>query len=547
MAIKGLAFAALVFSAQLSEAAVLGPRNHWPRLASVSNATTSQEPEPELDTDTDLPTSPVPSFSSDGEDEPPALVTSENGDVCTPVGPGDVITVYSIIYTETLTWSGDPSDYVAPFAELTTPTYCDPEPTTTTTTSSSSTTSTAKWTLVPGLSDGYRTFCLIVNPTSCLREPVFNPSVIYSTKPYIAPIKATSPIITSTFFITSKNPSVVFPPSPTADYGAETDPPPQKPDQGDHQPAETNPPQSVLTPNRPTQVAITADPTKVIIGTRTISDLKPGATTRVTVGGDVYEVNPSKIVQVGGKTINRPGVGQALTVAAPTSTVIDGLSITVSGSTAVIGGYTYEIGPTAGTEIIQGRTVVISPTGISFENTGNGVTYHASLPEQTGIIVAGGEMLTLMGQSVLVIHETTITYGPGISPQTKVVDDDTIVAGSDGVTLHGSTVGGGRLRPSETNYDVVGGATLTRVGPSKMVIGGVTYTVGPGTGTTTTFVGGEDITIAPDGITVATLTIPYPFGPTVETDEDEEDGAPTGMRPSLIVVCIAIGAWALLL
>ena len=509
----------------------------------------------------------------DGQSENPtstSVITNEDGEVCTPLSDGEVVTVFSVIYTETVTWTDDPDDYTAPVPTMPLPTYC--EPTTTSTSTEVPTTEKPKLTTVSGPDDGWNTYCgTMSNGTqSCLSEPIFNPSFIFTSRP----IEKTSPLIgppedrvTSTFFITSKNPTVVFPPEKTPDYGQETQDPPGNPGNGHHPvdngnlPAQTrppsNPPQSAVQPS--TKVTITAEPTRVIIGDRTLSNLKPGATTKVTVGGVEYDINPSQIVQAGGHTVNRPGAGQALVVGSPITSVVDGIAVTVSGSRAIIGGYTYSIGSTPSTEVVQGHTVVISPTGISFEGSNKGVSYQASPPEQTGIIVAGGEMMTAIGASVIVIHETTITYGPGIPPQTETVDDDTIVIGEGGVTYRGLTISD--LGKGETRYDVVGGATLTRVGPSKIVIGDVTYTVGPGTGTTTTFVGGEDITIAPDGVTVATLTIPYPFGATVVTaipapkttepspqqteDEEEEDGAGIP-RPGWVAICIAIGAWLLL-
>lgn len=503
-----------------------------------------------------------------------SVITDEDGEVCTPLSEGEVVTVYSLIYTETLTWTDDPSDYIAPYPTMDIPTYC--EPTTPSTTSPPSTKSTPQLTSISGSDDGWNTYCSKQpnGTSSCISEPIFNPSFILTSRP----IELTSPLIappadrlTSTFFITSKNPSVVYPPDSTPDYGqnGDDDDSPGNPGNGNF-PAETRPPsgprppQSAVNPNPP-QVTITADPTQVVIGDYTLSNLKPGATTRITVGGNEYEINPSQIVQSGGKTINRPGAGQALAVANPIKTAINGVAINVSGSQVVIGGYTYTIGSTPSTEVVQGHTVVISPTGVEFKGTDQGVSFEANPPEQTGIIVAGGEMMTAIGNSVIVIHEKTITYGPGISPRTETVDDDTIVIDEHGVVVHGTTVGGDSLAGDKTRYDVVGGATLTRVGPSKIVIRDVTYTVGPGTGTTTTFVGGEDITIAPDGVTVATLTVPYPFGATVVTaipapkttdpspqetandddEDDDEDGA-GALGPGWAGVCIAIGAWLLL-
>jgi hypothetical protein len=193
------------------------------------------------------------------------------------------------------------------------------------------------------------------------------------------------------------------------------------------------------------------------------------------------------------------------------------------------------------------------------------VTFHAVAPVQTGVVVAGGEFFTAIGQSIVVIRSTTITYGPGQPERTETIDDDTIIIGPSGVIAHGTTLGGPGAPLSATKLVMAGGATLTQIGPSRVVIGGATFTVGPGSGTTTTKIGGETITIRPEGVTISTLTLPYPFGPTVvttlrpvataTTSEPKETALPAGegdedagivKRPEWGVValgfCIAIGA-----
>ncbi|PKS09048.1 hypothetical protein jhhlp_003661 [Lomentospora prolificans] len=517
-----------------------------------------------------------------GEGNPSSsLVTSNDGGVCTSLGPGEVKTVFSIIYTETVTWTGDPSDYTPPHPTMDVPTYCDSDRGSQTTAppeapsgNATSTRDDSQW----------HTACLTETngTTICYTEPYFNPSFIFSSRPKsadatTAPVDVTQPFFgapdkelapTSTFFVTSKNPSVVFPPSKTPDYGAGNDGGSNGGNGGgnnhnpvDNTPSPKPPYESMLVTDPERKgVTITAEPTRIIINDKTLSNLNPTATTRVTVGNGIYEINPSQIIQLGGKTIDR-GVGRGLQVAAPTSAVLDGLPVTVSGGSVVIGGYTYTIGATPETRVVLGRTVVIGPTGISFRNTDASITYEGKVPEQTGVIVAGGELMTAIGKSVVVLVQTTITYGASIAPQTETIDDDTVVIGPSDVVVHGTAVGGDRLGPSQTKYDIVGGATLTQVGASRVVIKDTTYTVGPGTGTTTTFVGGENVTIAPDGITVATLTIPYPFGPTIVTmlpipsetaapaEGDDEEDLGISVRPDwaagITALSIAIGVWAL--
>ena len=153
---------------------------------------------------------------------------------------------------------------------------------------------------------------------------------------------------------------------------------------------------------------------------------------------------------------------------------------------------------------------------------------------------------------MFVIHGTTITYTTLSSPLTTVIDgEDTIVLDPSagviitrnhpGAAAPGSgapaaaaatvtTLGGPLADPSATEFAVVGGATITKVGASVVIVEGVTYTVGPGataaftgtgTGTganssgekvTTVLSGsGQTVTIGPEGVVVGTMTIEYPL------------------------------------
>ncbi|EAA35195.2 hypothetical protein GE21DRAFT_5676 [Neurospora crassa] len=180
----------------------------------------------------------------------------------------------------------------------------------------------------------------------------------------------------------------------------------------------------------------------------------------------------------------------------------------------------------------------------------------------TEVVVVGGSLVTAIGRSVVVIYGTTITYTTLSSPLTTVVTEggeDTIVldpfagilithhnhpypdasagasasaAAAAEVTV--TTLGGAHADPSATEFAVVGGATITKVGASVVVVDGVSYTVGPsatftggkdGTITMITTVlsgGGQTVTIGPEGVVVGTMTIEYPF-----KGGDEEDGSST--------------------
>lgn len=141
------------------------------------------------------------------------------------------------------------------------------------------------------------------------------------------------------------------------------------------------------------------------------------------------------------------------------------------------------------------------------------------VPARTNTIVAGSEQITAIGQSAVVIHGATLTYKPGRSTTTEV-NGDSVTLGPDGVIVHGTTIGGANMQPGDTRYEPAGGATITEIGRSVVIIEGSTFTIGPSGGLTngtTTTLSGETVTVGPSGVSVSGATFPYPFGPTVTT------------------------------
>ena len=326
-------------------------------------------------------------------------------------------------------------------------------------------------------------------------------------------------------------------------------------------------------------ITVIIQPTAVIIDGNTIKDT-PGktATTQVVViSSQTFTIGPTQIVG-GGATITRPsapmitpgagtgaggggnaGNGGIFVVPKGTSTDLAGVPVVVTSTMAVIGGTAFDIGPGRSapttTAIVNGKTFSIGPSGIAVigGNGGGGggggsetLTFNpvagvgpgpgGVMAQPTEVVVAGGELITAIGQSVVVVHGTTITYGPSASganddgESTLVVAGETLTLGPGGITAQdGDRIlgGGPRAKPTETQFAIVGGATITQIGASVVVVeghAGTTYTVGPaslgGLTTTTEIVvngGSQTVTIGPEGVTVATMTFPYPFGPTTTT------------------------------
>jgi hypothetical protein len=301
----------------------------------------------------------------------------------------------------------------------------------------------------------------------------------------------------------------------------------------------------------------------VVINGNTITDNPAQQTQVVIVAGQTFTIDPTRVVGAGA-TIDRPSATGGPYVPVPTSTDFGSVPVVVSSSVAVIGGSSFTLGPTPTTAIVSGQTFTIGASTIAA--AGRTLPLPTS-PSPTEVVVAGGDLITAIGSSVVVIHGTTLTYQLTGPATTLTVDGDAITLGPGGITAaHGGVTLGGphAASPHDTEYALVGGATITKVGASVVVIQNVTYTVGPGTGTTTTVVGGESVTIAPSGVQVgSTLSLGYPFGATTvitpgagaggaagptatgaaaaQAGDAEEDGGLGLARPWLVGVVWAAG------
>ncbi|KAK4187082.1 hypothetical protein QBC35DRAFT_385635 [Podospora australis] len=430
-------------------------------------------------------------------------------------------TAWSIVYTSTITWYGNPEDYTPPYAPISTPdtgSSCidimsPPKFTvsvcTSTGTGSKAVTcdvsvSTSSWNY------GFQSTIRTAPSTITFLTTDKNPAVVYSTikTPNYGvsqPPKTLSQYVTATN--EGNNPGGVYNPGSGSGSGSGNNPLPM-----------SQPPAPA-----PSPITVGIKPTAVVINDNTIIDTPSKPTQVVVVSGETFTIDPTRVIGAGA-IIDRPlATGGGVFIPTPTTTTVDGVPIFLSSSVAVIGSSTFTFTPQATSTVvavIDGRTFTVGPTAIAVaSHTINLPT--APLP--TEVVVVGGELVTAIGPTLAVIRGTTITYG-GTSQgvMTTTVDDDIITLGPGGVTVHGTiTLGGPGARPSATEFAVAGGATLTKIGASVIVIKSTTYTIGPlvtgtagVTGTITTVVGGETITIMPDGVVVSTLSMGYPFGPT---------------------------------
>ncbi|KAF7550077.1 hypothetical protein G7046_g8134 [Stylonectria norvegica] len=536
---------------------------------------------------------------------PTKTTFTSNSGTCTVSSEDDTITEYSIVYTATVTFFGNHSAYSPPYPTIETPNYCGTEstlPTLSVILSGTFPISTVTLSSTDGLPGAPAPITSHKQPTpvtcakgsteSGCQEPAA-PGYGSESSEHVrsshegkeqtpTTTEAWSSKVTVTFVTTDKNPSVVYPSNPIPNYsnqgiekgdgitaqGHKTVPPNEpSPNNGD-------PPrdhQSVNLAPQPTY-AVTARGKEVIINDKTISHLDPSQTITVTVGDGTFTIYPTAVVGEGA-TVKKPRpVGTAVSVMTPKSATVGGLPVFVSGSEAVIDGTTFNLPPAGTTTEVNNEVVSIGPGKVVVD--GQTMTFQASGGEQSDVVVTGGEMVTAIGQSIFVFHSTTLTYGPNIRETTEVVDDDTITIGPSAVIAHGTTMGGTTAAQTDTTYEIVGGATITKLSPSYVIIDGTTYTAGPGASSLTKVIGGETITIGPDGVIISTTTLSYPFGSSTvttikgsatesndvpdktgesgdgEAKGDGDDSAGSFLKPSLVAgltgLCMAVGVWVLI-
>lgn len=426
-------------------------------------------------------------------------------------------TSWSIVYTSTITWYGNPEDYTPAYPPISIP---SPTPSC----------------IVPP--DVPRLTISVCTSTGTGTKYV-TCDVTTTTESWSFGIKTTAnPVV---FITTDKNPAVVYSTIRTPDYGisrpattrdshvkptqaGDISTPAynsQGPAQGMSSPSPGH--QSVTTPVPPITVGV--QPSAVVIDGNTISDNPTAKTQVVVISSQTFTINPTQVIGAG-TTINRPSATGGVFAPTPTSTNLAGLPVVISSSIAVVGGSTFTLSPTATIATVSGRTVTIGPSTIAVSSqTMSLPTY----PSPTEVVVAGGEVITAVGPSVVIIHGTTLTYETSLSTSSfTTIDDDVITFGpGGGVTAHDTlTLGGPGAEAGETEFAVVGGATITKIGASVVVIREVTYTVGPSADVITTVVGGETVAVGPDGVVVGgTMTMAYPFGPTMVITPTPQQGA----------------------
>ncbi|ORY65071.1 uncharacterized protein BCR38DRAFT_431782 [Pseudomassariella vexata] len=500
--------------------------------------------------------------------------TDDGGCPTTP----DVVTVtkWSTIYPSTITWTGKPSDY--------TPSTTYPHP------SPPPPTSTAECTPTTGrfsysVCDGSGLTCTLYStwPGSVSRggsptTGTVSTSVVFGTIPISTTSEKEKATFTVTFLTTDKNPVVVYPSPDTPDYGAGGGSSKQNSHHSvKNSVAETTPthgratspvpapftykqtaeptnqsPSGDRSPVSSTAVTVVVRTTEVIINDQTFTDNPQTKTSTVVVGTDTFVIDPTQVVGAGA-TVARPSSIGGIFVPSPMTTTLGNQEVVYGPSVYSIDGTVLTAGPIPTTAVVNGQSYTVGPQGLVYSTqTLSPITEARS----TGMVVLGAELITAIGPSLVVIEGTTITYGPGFSPSTEVIDGEIILIGPAGIIIRGTLLGGITAAMAATVYDMVGGATITQIGATEVVINDSTYTIGPAaTATITTVIGGETLTIGPNGVTSSTVSLaqPYETRTTIvpggtsavasPTEEAQNQGRP--LRPEwelgFIVTSIAIG------
>ncbi|PMD30620.1 hypothetical protein L207DRAFT_520113 [Hyaloscypha variabilis F] len=300
----------------------------------------------------------------------------------------------------------------------------------------------------------------------------------------------------------------------------------------------------------PTAGGITAEAQTTINGVPI--DVGP---TKVVLGGTTFAIGagaPDQTAYYNGKTITLGAAGVIMdqtTLAPPsplpTNNVIIGGEVfsAIGSSIAVIGGstITYGSGIPVTTDVVNGDTITIGPSGVSFDGTTLGGPDHAT-GTQLGIV--GGVSVTEVGSTLAVVDGVTLTVGPNATPTTTVINGHTVTIASSGLGVNGATLSF-PFNPT-TQAVTAGGITFSEIGSSLVVIGGTTFTFGAGATPTTDVYDGQTITIGPHGVGFKTTT----FTGATATSTHKKKNAAAGLRArklyGVLGTCIVFGVLYLL-
>ena len=192
-------------------------------------------------------------------------------------------------------------------------------------------------------------------------------------------------------------------------------------------------------------LTISVAPSGAILGNLDIKNIQSGMKPIITtLAGQRVEIGPSGIEVGSTTTIPYPTAPPITTSPIPFRVIDCGhLSVTVSGTTAIVDGRTFTCPPGSPTTstVISNRILEIGPSGVHFDATT--VDLPTITPETTAQAIS-------VGASEAVIGGKTYPVGPGATSQTVYVGGEIVTVGPEGVIVPAVTLGNGIVVPAST-------------------------------------------------------------------------------------------------
>lgn len=257
-----------------------------------------------------------------------------------------------------------------------------------------------------------------------------------------------------------------------------------------------------------TRISLDGSRTKAATGSWPLGSIimngfgNPSSTSFVTINGITFSIGESQAIASGttyslGQTQSSSilvidsqtfilGPSDIIAKATLSSFTADGLTFSIAGSQAIVSGTTYTLEQTQTSSIlvIDGRTFILGPHGISAKATLSSFT-------------ADGLTFS-MGKSQAIVSGTTYTLGATQPSSTVVIDGRTFILGPNGISAKAT------LSPYTAN-----GLTFS-MDATKAIISGTTYSIVSGANPTTVVLGNETVSIGPSGVGLASTTIALP-------------------------------------
>ena len=266
----------------------------------------------------------------------------------------------------------------------------------------------------------------------------------------------------------------------------------------------------------PTSFTVDGIPVRIsgsslIIGDQTITSL-PSTPTTFVINGHTIVYSSGQIIGASTTIPLAPGFASitAGPIPMPTSVIIDGVLVRISGSSLIIGSQTITPLPsTPATFVVNGHTIVYSSGQIIGTDTtiplapGFASITAGPMPIPMSTVIDG--IPVRISGTTLIIGDQTITSIPP-NPTSVIVNGKTLILSSGSIIAPDTTVP--IFGPNTLKTSVVDGVTFT-IGPTIAIISGKTYTIGPGATATTTVIDGKTLSIGPEGVGVPTTTVAY--------------------------------------